>query len=109
MHTSSSAKSLVEPDQLHPPLPLSDRRSSRSTCPGLVTPQASVDDLCSGFYKAKRKFYPSRQRFTLPPADGAKRGTPLVSGKRLKDYDLQDGCVLIFKDLGPQVSAGDSA
>ena len=62
-----------------------------------------MDDLCSGFHKAKRKYYPSRQRFTLPPADGAKRGTPLVSGKLLKDYDLQDGSVLVFKDLGPQV------
>ena len=67
------------------------------------TLQATVDDLCICFHKAKRKYYPSRQRFTLPPADGAKRGTPLVSGKLLKDYDLQGGSVLVFKDLGPQV------
>ena len=91
----------VAVDGLLQPTPL--RTDHPVPRPSTWTLQATVDDLCSSFHKAKRKYYPSRQRFTLPPADGAKRGIPLVSGKALKDYDLQDGSVLVFKDLGPQV------
>jgi len=62
-----------------------------------------VSDLQSAFFKAKPKFYPSRQRFTLPLKLGEKRAIALASGKKLSDYDVKDGSVLVFKDLGPQV------
>lgn len=62
--------------------------------------------MTAAFAAAKPKFYPSRQRFTLPPVEGAKRGVALVSGKALDEYSLKDGSVLLFKDLGPQVGPG---
>jgi hypothetical protein len=66
-------------------------------------PQATVDDLQDRFAELKRKFYPSRQRFTLPPKEGQRSGEALVPGKALADYGLADGDTLVFKDLGPQV------
>ena len=61
----------------------------------------------AAFHKSKRKYYPTRQRFTLPVPPGAPpktRGTPLTQGKSLsKDYGLADGSIVVFKDLGPQV------
>ena len=65
--------------------------------------QATVSDLQSKFHKAKPTFYPSRQRFSLPLKAGEKKATSLAAGKKLSDYDVKDGSVLIFKDLGPQV------
>jgi very-long-chain enoyl-CoA reductase len=50
----------------------------------------------------KRKYYVSRQRFTLPPK-GQRAGDALEPGKRLSDYGLADGGAVEFKDLGPQV------
>ena len=48
--------------------------------------------------------YPSRQRFTSPPAPPKTKATALVDGKQLgKDYGLKGGDTLVFKDLGPQV------
>lgn len=49
------------------------------------------------------KYYPARQRFTLPPKEGEARGIPLEDGKTLGSYGLSDGSTIIFKDLGPQV------
>ncbi len=63
-----------------------------------------MDDLKSRFAELKRKYYPSRQRFTLPAKDGQRTGVALESGKKLSDYGLVDGSVLTFKDLGPQAS-----
>jgi hypothetical protein len=68
------------------------------------TKQASVDDLKAKFAQAKPQYYPARQRFSLPPRDGDKRGEPLKDGSRLSDYGLKTGATLQFKDLGPQVS-----
>ena len=65
--------------------------------------QGTVADLQRAFHSAKHQFYPSRQRFSLPVKAGEKKATALVHGKKLSDYDLTDGSVLIFKDLGPQV------
>ena len=62
-----------------------------------------MSDLQTRFHKAKPKFYPSRQRFSLPLKTGEKKATALAAGKKLSDYDVKDGSVLIFKDLGPQV------
>lgn len=66
-------------------------------------PQATVDELKARFAELKPKYPPSRQRFTLPPREGARSGEALAHGKRLSDYGLTDGSVLFFKDLGPQV------
>lgn len=65
--------------------------------------QATVDDLKRAFHKAKPQYYPSRQRFTFPLKAGEKKPTALVAGKKLSDFNVIDGTVLIFKDLGPQV------
>ena len=74
---------------------------------GLTVPDgATVDDLKAAFHAAKRKFYPTRQRFTLPVPEGAPpktRGVALESGKSLgKDHGLKNGDTVVFKDLGPQ-------
>ncbi|KAL4447369.1 hypothetical protein ABPG77_007402 [Micractinium sp. CCAP 211/92] len=81
-------------------------RGGRELLPdGLLLPvDATVDDLKARFAELKPYFYPSRQRFTLPPREGARSGEALVSGKRLSDYALEDGSVVVFKDLGPQIS-----
>ena len=66
--------------------------------------QDSVEDLQKQFQRRKSQYYPARQRFSLQPAPGEKRGKVLTPGSRLSEYDLKEGQVLIFKDLGPQVS-----
>lgn len=66
--------------------------------------QGTVEDLKRAFHKAKPQFYPSRQRFTFPLKAGEKKAIALADGKKLSDFDVKDGTVLIFKDLGPQVS-----
>eukprot|EP00227_Mantoniella_beaufortii_P020469 CAMPEP_0197585870 /NCGR_PEP_ID=MMETSP1326-20131121/8037_1 /TAXON_ID=1155430 /ORGANISM="Genus nov. species nov., Strain RCC2288" /LENGTH=308 /DNA_ID=CAMNT_0043150433 /DNA_START=20 /DNA_END=946 /DNA_ORIENTATION=- len=84
-------------------------RSGRELIPGglEVKDGATTDDLKRAFFVAKRQYYPSRQRFTLPVPEGADakaRGTPLDAGKSLsKDYGLSSGSLVVFKDLGPQV------
>jgi very-long-chain enoyl-CoA reductase len=65
-----------------------------------------VDDVKARFAELKPRYYPSRQRFTLPLREGRRSAEALASGKKLSDYGLQDGSVLLFKDLGPQVHAG---
>lgn len=80
-------------------------RSGRDILPdGLLLPSnATVDELKARFAELKPKYPPSRQRFTLPPREGARSGEALAHGKRLSDYGLTDGSVLFFKDLGPQI------
>ena len=68
--------------------------------------QGTVEDLKRAFHKAKPQCYPARQRFTFPLKAGEKKAIALAAGKKLSDYDLNDGTVLIFKDLGPQVLIG---
>lgn len=53
--------------------------------------------------RRKVKLQPTRQRFSLPPKQGEKRGEPLKNGKKLSDYGIKAGSVLHFKDLGPQI------
>ena len=79
---------------LHPPLSLSS-----------FSPlQATVDDLKAAFAAAKPKFYPSRQRFTLPLQPGERKPVALAAGgKKLSDFGVRDGTELTFKDLGPQI------
>ncbi|KAF2318789.1 hypothetical protein GH714_010729 [Hevea brasiliensis] len=68
---------------------------------------ASVADLQEAIYKRTKKFYPSRQRLTLPLPPGSKdRPIVLNYKKSLKDYcdGNSDNITVVFKDLGPQVS-----
>ncbi|GJP29208.1 hypothetical protein CLOM_g19149 [Closterium sp. NIES-68] len=71
---------------------------------GLQLPdEASVADLQKALHKTNKKWYPARQRFTLPaPASGAK---PVVldAKKRLADYSTGTTLDVVFKDLGPQI------
>ena len=83
------------------------RLSPTGTCSHLA--QASVADLQKLFYKAKPKYYPSRQRYTLPLQPGQKKPTALEPSKKLSEYNLSAGAVLIFKDLGPQVALQPTA
>ncbi|KNA25286.1 hypothetical protein SOVF_007940 [Spinacia oleracea] len=68
---------------------------------------ATVADLQEAIHKKTKKFYPSRQRLTLPVQPGSKaKPTVLNSKKSLKEYS--DGnsntITVVFKDLGTQVS-----
>ena len=65
--------------------------------------QGTVEDFKRAFHKAKPQFYPSRQRFTFALKAGEKKAIALADGKKLSEFDVKDGTVLIFKDLGPQV------
>lgn len=80
-------------------------RSGRPLLPDglLISDESTVDDLKARFAELKRKYYPTRQRFTLPAKAGQRSGQALEAGKRLKDYGLQDGSTIVFKDLGPQI------
>lgn len=69
----------------------------------LVFLQDSVEDLQKQLQRRKSQYYPARQRLSLQAAPGEKRGQVLSPGTRLAEYNLQEGQVLIFKDLGPQV------
>ncbi|KAA3481828.1 very-long-chain enoyl-CoA reductase [Gossypium australe] len=54
-----------------------------------------------------KKFYPSRQRLTLPvPSGSRERSVVLNYKKSLKDYcdGNENTLTIVFKDLGPQVS-----
>lgn len=68
----------------------------------LCLPQASVEDLKAAISKANPKYYPSRQRLTLPPEPGQRSGNPLLDGKTLTEYNLTNGSTVVFKDLGTQ-------
>jgi very-long-chain enoyl-CoA reductase len=68
----------------------------------LVT-QDTVTALKKAFHGKNKKFYPARQRLTLPPKDGAKSGEVLKDGARLSECGLSNGSVVHFKDLGTQV------
>ncbi|XP_074287325.1 very-long-chain enoyl-CoA reductase [Silene latifolia] len=84
-------------------------RSGRELIKGGIqlNESATVADLQDAIYKRTKKFYPSRQRLTLPVQPGSKqRPTVLNSRKSLVEYS--DGnsntITVVFKDLGPQVS-----
>lgn len=66
---------------------------------------ATVADLQEAIYKKTKKYYPSRQRLTLPiPAGSKERPTVLNGKKSLSDYSDGQSISVVFKDLGPQVS-----
>ncbi|KAK9700128.1 hypothetical protein RND81_08G219000 [Saponaria officinalis] len=68
---------------------------------------SNVADLQEAIYKRTKKFYPSRQRLTLPVQPGTKERPTVLSGRKsLKEYcdGNSDTLTVVFKDLGPQVS-----
>nr|GLL20850.1 very-long-chain enoyl-CoA reductase [Ipomoea trifida] len=68
---------------------------------------ATVADLQEQIHKRTKKYYPSRQRLTLPiPPGSTQRPTVLHYKKSLKEYTdgNKNELTVIFKDLGPQVS-----
>lgn len=65
--------------------------------------QDTVAELKKRFHAVSNKYYPARQRYTLPLKEGQKSGEALKDSAKLSDYGLTDGSVLHFKDLGTQV------
>ncbi|KAI3902255.1 hypothetical protein MKW92_048291 [Papaver armeniacum] len=69
--------------------------------------KATVSDLQEAIHARTKKYYPSRQRLTLPLSPGSKdKPTVLNSKTNLSDYcdAKKDNLTVVFKDLGPQVS-----
>ncbi|PKU83135.1 very-long-chain enoyl-CoA reductase-like [Dendrobium catenatum] len=68
---------------------------------------AMVSDLQQAIYSRTTKFYPARQRLTLPSKFGVD-GKPVILNPKKKLIDYTDGnenlITVVFKDLGPQVS-----
>ncbi|KAJ6727055.1 3-OXO-5-ALPHA-STEROID 4-DEHYDROGENASE [Salix purpurea] len=84
-------------------------RSGREVIKGglELSDSATVADLQEAIHKRTKKFYPARQRLTLPLPPGSKeRPTVLNYKKNLKEYHdgNLDSLTILFKDLGPQVS-----
>jgi very-long-chain enoyl-CoA reductase len=68
---------------------------------------ATVADLQEAIHSRTKKYYPSRQRLTLPLQPGSKeKPNVLHYRKSLKEYCIEnsDNLTVVFKDLGPQVS-----
>jgi very-long-chain enoyl-CoA reductase len=58
-----------------------------------ISADATVDKLKQAIYKKVPKYYPDRQRLTI-------NQLVLQEGKTLKDYDINEGETISFKDLG---------
>eukprot|EP00244_Chara_vulgaris_P005925 TRINITY_DN2272_c0_g1_i2.p1 TRINITY_DN2272_c0_g1~~TRINITY_DN2272_c0_g1_i2.p1 ORF type:complete len:309 (-),score=52.90 TRINITY_DN2272_c0_g1_i2:118-1044(-) len=81
-------------------------RSGREIFPGGIEldDEATVDDLQKAIHAKNKKWFPGRQRLTLPPPDNRARPIVLEAGKNLSSYVLPGGHAnIIFKDLGPQI------
>ncbi|CAK9134511.1 unnamed protein product [Ilex paraguariensis] len=66
-----------------------------------------ISDMISCLISTAKKYYPSRQRLTIPLQPGSKeKPTVLQSKKCLKEYSdgNTDKLTVVFKDLGTQVS-----
>ncbi|XP_023514664.1 very-long-chain enoyl-CoA reductase-like [Cucurbita pepo subsp. pepo] len=76
-------------------------RSGREVVDGGIqlSDSASVADLQDAIYNRTKKFYPARQRLTLPVQPGSKE-------RPTREYcsNNSDNITVVFKDLGPQVS-----
>ncbi|KAJ0705083.1 putative oxidoreductase [Helianthus annuus] len=84
-------------------------RSGRELINGglVLDSSATVADLQEAIHQGIKKYYPSRQRLTLPLQPGSKeKAVVLQSKKSLKEYTNgnSDTLTVVFKDLGPQVS-----
>ncbi|XP_078435492.1 3-oxo-5-alpha-steroid 4-dehydrogenase family protein [Wolffia australiana] len=72
-----------------------------------IKESALVSDLQLAIHSRAKKYYPSRQRLTLPLPPGSKvKPTVLSPKKSLKEYTEGKGqsLTVVFKDLGPQVA-----
>uniref|UniRef100_A0A0G4HUS2 Ubiquitin-like domain-containing protein n=1 Tax=Chromera velia CCMP2878 TaxID=1169474 RepID=A0A0G4HUS2_9ALVE len=74
-------------------------RSGKDMGTFTVTASTTAAQFKDMFHSSNKKFYPTRQRFTVNEA----RGTALGDGP-LSSFGVKDGSVLYFKDLGPQIS-----
>ncbi|KAK4756755.1 hypothetical protein SAY87_006882 [Trapa incisa] len=84
-------------------------RSGREVIKGglELNDKATVAELQEAIHERTKKFYPSRQRLTLPvPPDSKDRPIILYYKKSLKEYcdGNSSSLTVVFKDLGPQVS-----
>lgn len=84
-------------------------RSGREIIKGGVelNDSATVSDLQDAIHRRTKKYYPSRQRLTLPVQPGSREKPVVLSSKKcLQDYidGSGDSLTVVFKDLGPQVS-----
>lgn len=68
--------------------------------------QDTVAELKKKYHAKAPKYYPARQRLTLPAKEGQKSGDVLQDRDQLSKYGLTNGSVVLFKDLGTQVSPG---
>jgi hypothetical protein len=67
--------------------------------------QDTVAQLKKKYHALNKKYYPARQRLTLPAKEGQKSGEVLKDSSKLSEYGLVSGSVVQFKDLGTQVRA----
>jgi hypothetical protein len=65
--------------------------------------QDTVTELKKKYHAVAKKYYPERQRLTLPAKPGQKSGDVLKDDSTLSSYGLTNGSVVQFKDLGTQV------
>ncbi|KAG6469453.1 hypothetical protein ZIOFF_074170 [Zingiber officinale] len=84
-------------------------RSGREVIKGGIelADEATVNDLQEAIHARIKKYYPSRQRLTLPFLAGSKgKPTVLIPKNKLADYcdGNTNNLTVVFKDLGVQVS-----
>ncbi|GBF94137.1 hypothetical protein Rsub_07124 [Raphidocelis subcapitata] len=78
-------------------------RSGKPLTDVQIGPEATVGELKKKIHASKSKYYPARQRLTLPPKAGTKSGEVLKDSATLASQGLKDGSVIYFKDLGIQI------
>ncbi|CAA6654960.1 unnamed protein product [Spirodela intermedia] len=84
-------------------------RSGREVVKGgiVINDSALVSDLQKEIHARVKKYYPSRQRLTLPLATGSRERPSVLNPKKcIKEYaeGNAEDLTVVFKDLGPQVS-----
>uniref|UniRef100_A0A7S0BNR2 3-oxo-5-alpha-steroid 4-dehydrogenase C-terminal domain-containing protein n=2 Tax=Rhodosorus marinus TaxID=101924 RepID=A0A7S0BNR2_9RHOD len=77
-------------------------RSGRKIAQVSLPDEAKLRDLKDAFHKTNTKYYPDRQRFTLPTTSASEKPLSVLEDIPLKEQ-LSDATV-VFKDLGPQIS-----
>jgi len=78
-------------------------RSKREMGTFVIDESTSVGAFKRMFARKNPRFYPSRQWFTIGEGDSQKR---LTESEKLlvRDYQVKNGEVLVFKDLGKYIS-----
>ena len=83
-----------------------ESRSGKSLATLELPDDALISDLQKEFHRLQPKYTPARQWFTYGSDDAGNKnakGVHLDTGRTLKSYGIEDGDVILFKDLGPQV------